>query len=155
MRGHARAAIALALAAVSLALAAEPTPVLDDDPSALLGLTLAESLSRLGPPSSVAAVRGDEAWQDDVAFLYAAGYTLFWYGDRLWQLRFAAPYAGSFYGLFLGDPAEKACSLLGQPYASGPDFLLYRMPGKAFPVRLRLVLSEGRVAAAYVYRADV
>lgn len=155
MRGHARAAVALALAALALRLQAEAPPRLDDDPSALLGLTLPDAISRLGPPSSVAAVRGAEAWQDDVAFIYAPGYTLFWYGDRLWQIRLAAPYAGSILGLFLGDSADKACSLLGQPYESGPDYLLYRMPYKAFPVRLRLLLSEGRVADAYLYRADV
>jgi hypothetical protein len=155
MRGHARAAVALALAALALRLQAEAPPLLDDDPSALLGLTLADALSRLGPPASVAAVRGGEAWQDDVAFVYAPGYTLFWYGGRLWQLRFADPYAGSILGLFLGDSADKACSLLGQPYESGPDYLLYRMPYKAFPVRLRLILSRGRVADAYLYRADV
>jgi hypothetical protein len=155
MRGHARAAVALALAALALRLQAEAPPLLDDDPSALLGLTLADALSRLGSPASVAAVRGGEAWQDDVAFIYATGYTLFWYGGRLWQIRFAAPYAGSILGLFLGDSADKACSLLGQPYESGPDYLLYRMPYKAFPVRLRLILSEGRVADAYLYRADV
>jgi hypothetical protein len=155
MRGLARAALALALAALAPGLSADAPPLLDDDPSAMLGLTVSEALSRLGPPSSVAAVRGDEAWQDDVAFVYAPGYTLFLYGDRLWQLRLAAPYAGSVYGLFLGDSAEKACSLLGQPFESGPEFLLYRMPYKAFPVRLRLVLAGGRVVDAYLYRADV
>jgi len=155
MRGPARAAIALAFAALSLGIAAEAPPVLDDDPSALLGLTLEGVFSRLGAPSSVAAARGSEAWQDDVAFIYSAGYTLFLYGDRLWQLRFMPPYAGSICGLFLGDSADKACSILGQPFESGPDFLLYRMPYKAFPVRLRLGLSEGRVADAYLYRADV
>jgi hypothetical protein len=155
MRAHARAAVALALAALALRLQAESPSLLDDDPSALLGLTLSGALSSLGPPASVAAVRGGEAWQDDVAFIYAPGYTLFWYGDRLWQLRFAAPYSGSILGLFLGDSADKAWSLLGQPYESGPDYLLYRMPYKAFPVRLRLILSEGRVADAYLYRADV
>jgi hypothetical protein len=155
MRGTARAAAALAIAALSLRLSAEAPALLDDDPSAMLGLTIADAFSRLGAPSSVAAVRGGEAWQDDVAFIYAAGYTLFMYGDRLWQLRLAAPYAGSIYGLFLGDSADKACSLLGQPFESGPGFLEYRMPGKSFPVRLRLVLGEGRVADAYLYRADV
>jgi hypothetical protein len=155
MRGSARAAVALAIAALSFRLSAEAPAVLEDDPSAMLGLTLADALSRLGAPSSVAAVRGGEAWQDDVAFIYASGYTLFLYGDRLWQLRFAAPYAGSIYGLFLGDTADKACSLLGQPFESGQGFLEYRMPGKAFPVRLRLILGDGRVADAYLYRADV
>jgi hypothetical protein len=144
--------------ASSAALSAEPQPpaaaILSDDPSDLLGLGLGESFSRFGAPASVAAIRGDEAWQDDVAFAYPAGYSLFLYGDRLWQLRFTKPYSGSLYGLFLGDDSDKALSILGQPYESGADYLLYRMPFKSYPVRLRLVLLDGRIADAYLYRAD-
>jgi len=128
--------------------------LLDDDPAPLLGLGLAEAVSLYGPPASVFAVRGEEAWQDDVAFRYAPGYTLFLYGDRLWQLRFAAPYAGSVYGLFVGDAADKACSLLGEPYERGNDFLVYRMPYRGYPVCLRLDLANGRLSDIYVYRAD-
>jgi hypothetical protein len=133
----------------------ESAPViLDDDPAPLLGIDLGESFSRFGAPSSVRAVRGESAWQDDVAFVYSAGYSLFLYGDRLWQLRFTKPYVGSIYGFFLGDDSQKAVSILGQPYESGPGFLLYRMPFKSYPVRLRLVLQEDRIVDAYLYRAD-
>jgi hypothetical protein len=148
------------LVAVSLparaeaAEAASPPSILDDDPAVLLGLGLTEALSRFGPPASVAAVRGEAAWQDDVAFLYRPGYSLFMYDDRLWQLRFTKPYEGSLYGLFMGDPAEKALSVLGQPYESGPGFLVFRMPYVSFPVRLRLGLQDDRIADAYLYRAD-
>jgi hypothetical protein len=128
--------------------------ILSDDPAALLGLDLGEAFSRFGAPASVYSVRGDEAWQDDVAFAYAAGYSLFMYGDRLWQLRFTKPYPGSIYGLFLGDASDKALSILGQPYESGAGYLLYRMPFKSYPVRLRLVLQEERIADVYLYRAD-
>jgi hypothetical protein len=89
-----------------------------------------------------------------VAFVYQPGYTLFLYGDRLWQLRFSKPYSGSIYGLFLGDASDKALSILGQPYESGPDFLLYRMPYKSYPVRLKLALLEDHISDAYLYRAD-
>jgi len=164
-RCHGLAAIlALAAPAVSgaedraRADAPEPPPsapvILEDDPSGLLGLGLVDFWSRFGPPSSVNVVRGDAAWQDDVAFLYEAGYTLFIYGDRVWQFRFTKPYAGSIYGLFLGDSSDKALSALGQPYESGPSFLLYRMPYKSYPVRLRLSLQEDRIAEVYLYRAD-
>ncbi len=145
------------------AQASSPTPpmipaqspaVLDDDPADLLGLSLADSLSRFGPPASVCAVRGDAAWQDDVAFIYGAGYTLFLYGDRIWQFRFTKPYPGSIYGLFLGDTLDKILSVLGQPYENGPAFVLYRMPFKSYPVRLRLSLEEDRITDVYLYRAD-
>ena len=152
-------ALAVPAAAGAEALAGAPATVsapaiLSDDPASLLGLDLGESFSRFGPPASAFAIRGDEAWQDDVAFAYSAGYTLFIYGDRLWQLRFTKPYSGSIYGLFLGDASDKALSILGQPYESGAAYLLYRMPFKSYPVRLRLVLQDDRIVDAYLYRAD-
>jgi hypothetical protein len=142
-----------ATAAKAQASAAAPA-ILDDDPSALLGLGLVESFARFGPPSSVYSLRGDEPWQDDVAFVYGTGYTLFMYGDRLWQLRFTKPYAGSILGLFLGDGSDKALSILGQPYENGPGYLVYRMPFKSYPVRLRLALQDDRIVDAYLFRAD-
>ena len=128
--------------------------ILSDDPADLLGLVLEDCFSRLGAPASVCAIRGDSAWQDDVAFIYASGYTLFIYGDRLWQLRFTKPYLGSIYGLFLGDGLEKVISILGQPYENGSGFLLYRMPYKSYPVRLKLMLQEDHITDVYLYRAD-
>jgi hypothetical protein len=141
--------------ATALASIGASAPILlEDDPAPLLGLALPEAIARYGPPATVFPVRGEEAWQDDVAFRYEPGYTLFLYGDRLWQLRFAAPYAGSVYGLFLGDEVDKACSLLGEPYERGEDFLVYRMPYRGYPVRLRLGFVDGKVSDIYVYRAD-
>ena len=128
--------------------------ILSDDPADLLCLILGDCYSRFGAPASVCAIRGDAAWQDDVAFIYASGYTLFLYGDRLWQLRFTKPYLGSIYGFFLGDGSEKVISILGQPYENGSGFLLYRMPYKSYPVRLKLFLQEDRVSDVYLYRAD-
>jgi hypothetical protein len=170
-----RRVVALALAASALATAAplaaaaEPAPaqpappaarpqsvpaILDDDPSSLLGLSLGDVFARLGAPASVYALRGDESWQDDVAFSYGSGYAAFIYGDKLWQIRFTKPYAGSLFGLFLGDSQDKILSILGQPYENGPGYLVYRMPYKPYPVRLRLALQDERLADAYLFRAD-
>jgi len=149
-----RFALSLFLCAAAAVAAAEAPLVLEDDPAPLLGLCLSEALERYGSPASVFPVRGEEAWQDDVAFRYGPGYTLFLYGDRLWQLRFAAPYAGSVYGLFLGDGVDKICSLLGEPYERGESFLVYRMPYRGYPVRLRLEVADGTLSDIYVFRAD-
>jgi hypothetical protein len=155
MRRNARIAlVTLMLAACLAPLAAEAPSILDDDPSSLLGLALDQSFARFGPPASVRAVRGDEAWQDDVAFVYLPGYSLFIFGDKLWQIRLAKPYQGSIFGLFIGDPSDKALSILGQPYESGSGYLVYRMPYKSYPVKLRLVIQDERVVDAYLYRAD-
>jgi hypothetical protein len=158
-------AVAFALAAMAAAqpaatqsqegiVEAQAPGILDDDPAPLLGLGLAESLARFGAPASVYAVRGDATWQDDVAFAYGPGYTLFLYGNKLWQLRFSKPYAGSIYGLFLGDDSAKALSILGQPFEASPGSLVYRMPYKSYPVKLRLALVDDRIVDAYLYRAD-
>jgi hypothetical protein len=151
--GPAFLALVLALL-LAQALRADQASILDDDPAVMLGLSLGDSLMRFGAPNSVGAVRGDAAWQDDVAFIYSAGYTIFLYGDRLWQIRFTKPYAGSIYGLFIGDDSAKVLSILGQPYESGAGFLVYRMPYKAYPVRLRLVMQNDCITDAYLFRAD-
>jgi hypothetical protein len=155
MRDMVRAAFVSAMVLCCAVRAAASPLILEDDPSGLLGLDLDDVFARLGAPSSVAVVRGGEAWQADVAFVYAEGYTLLLYENRVWQIKLAKPYAGSIYGLFLGDSADKACSILGQPFETGTDYLVFRMPYKAFPVRLRLSLAEGNIVDVYIYRSDV
>jgi len=128
--------------------------VLPDDPASLLGMGLVDALARFGAPSRVEVSRGAEAWQDDVVFSFGAGYSLFWFGDRLWQIRFTPGYGGSVYGLFLGDGKDKVYSLLGAPFYEAEGSLVYRLPYRGYPVRLRVVVAEGRIADLYLYRAD-
>ena len=115
---------------------------------------LAEAWSRFGPPLKVAAIRGDSPWQDDVAFVYSAGYAFSWSGDRLWQIRFSSGYAGSVYGIFIGDSADKLVSTLGTPYFSSETSLVFRLAYTGFPVRLRVIVAQGRATDLFVYRAD-
>jgi len=156
--GMRRLALAIAIAAALLPASAQAPggapSAIGDDAASLLGLSIADVLGRWGAPQSVFSVRGEEAWQDDVAFRYAEGFTFFLYGERLWQLRLSAPYAGSAYGLFLGDSLDKACSLLGEPLERSADRLVYRMPYQGYPVRLRLDLTDGKLSDIYLYRAD-
>lgn len=128
--------------------------LLPDDPAPLLDWTLAEAWSRLGPPRSIQAVRGNEAWQDDVAFDYADGVTVYWYRNRLWQVRLSAGYGGSCFGFFLGDSADKALSLLGTPDRNEPGILEWRLPWRGYPAKLRILTRDGRILEAYVYRSD-
>ncbi len=128
--------------------------LLPDDPAPLLDWTLEEAWSRLGPPRNILAVRGDEPWQDDVAFEYGDGLSVYWYRDRLWQVRLSAGYGGSCFGFFLGDPADKALSLLGTPDRNEPEILEWRLPWRGYPAKLRIVTRDGRITEAYVYRSD-
>lgn len=156
--------LSLALLLVPALFAQSPGPspglpsqapvIILDDPAPLLGMTLGEAWARFGPPVKVAALRGDSPWQDDVAFVYSSGYALSWAGDRLWQIHFSQGYAGSVYGIFLGDGAEKLVSTLGTPYFSSETSLVFRLAWKGFPVRLRASLSQAKVSDLFVYRAD-
>jgi len=128
--------------------------VLPDDPASLLGMGLSDALARFGAPSRVEVSRGAEAWQDDVVFVYGSGTGLYWAIDRLWQIRFSPGYAGSVYGVFLGDAADKVVSTLGTPYYQDETNLVFRLPFRGYPVRLRVVIAGGAVKELYVYRAD-
>lgn len=128
--------------------------VLPDDPAAFLGMGLADALARFGTPARVEVSRGTEAWQDDVVFVYAAGTGLYWAIDRLWQIRFSPGYAGSVYGIFLGDAADKVISTLGTPYYQDESNLVFRLPFRGYPVRLRVLIAGGTVKELFVYRAD-
>jgi hypothetical protein len=131
-----------------------PVLILENDPSALLGLTLETAINRFGPPKSVSVVRGLEPWQDDAVFAYQGDYSLFWFRDRVWQVRFGKAYAGPILGLFMGDTQDKAVSLLGPADYSFPDSIAYDLKGAPFPVRARLYFADGKLRDAYVYRSD-
>ena len=124
------------------------------EPEKALGLRLAEAWESFGPPEKVFALRGQEAWQDDVVFQYPAGLSLFWFQDRLWQLRFSGSYPGHVYGLLVGDPEDRLASLLGQPLATIGDSYVFELPYQGYPVRLRAVARGGKVVDLYLYRAD-
>lgn len=136
---------------------AAPSParvLLPDDPAPILDLSLEEAWNRLGPPKNVLAVRGNEPWQDDVAFEYGEGFLVYWYRGRPWQIRLSGGYEGSCFGFFLGDSPDKVLSLLGSTDRSEADTLEWRLPWRGYPVRLRILVRDGAVSEAYVYRSD-
>jgi hypothetical protein len=130
-------------------------PVIPDDPAVLLGLTPAQAIERFGPPVRVFAVRGAEAWQDDVVFDYGGGFSLFLFMDRVWQVRVAEPYPRPVFGFVVGSARERVASAIGAPDKELTGAYEWVLPGEAWPVRLRGVVDEsGAVRELYVYRAD-
>jgi hypothetical protein len=121
-------------------------PVLEEDPSSLLGMDLNAASALFGFPEAVYAVRGDEPWQDDVVFKYSEGYSFFWFRDRVWQIRFDGNYRGPVFGLFKGNGKDKALSLLGTPLFQTEDSLVFELPDRGYPVRLRVVFAAAKGA---------
>jgi hypothetical protein len=119
-----------------------------DDPAQLVGLSLSELIDRYGVPKQVSAVRGVAAWQDDVVFVYDS-YEFFIFGSRVWQLKIR-----SVYNIKEGDTKTAVTRILGE----GRDFegyTLYSLPGKAWPMMLRVNWdASGKAAGIYIYRSD-
>lgn len=126
-----------------------PAGAFRSDPSVLLGATLDYVVSSFGSPDSVKSVRGPEAWQDDVVFIYDT-VELYWFQDRVWQVRTNAAY-----GLRAGDSRDTVLAALGEPLKRYESDFVYQRPSRAWPLRLRLRFGEnGGVSDFYLYRAD-
>lgn len=128
---------------------AGPGEDLLQDPSWLVGATLQSIITQFGSPLAVYAVRGEEPWQDDVVFSYD-GIDLYWYQNRVWQV--AVPEG---YGIKKGDPKDTVLALLGEPLIQQETFLVFRLPSRGWPLRLRVHFSDtDTVDGLYVYRPD-
>ncbi|MCL1815117.1 MAG: hypothetical protein FWG27_04790 [Treponema sp.] len=118
------------------------------DPSQLIGTTLSELVDRYGIPKNVYAVRGTEIWQDDVVFVYDSG-EFFIFGNRVWQLKLR-----SAFNVKEGDTKASVARTLGEG-RSFEGYTLYQLPGKAWPLMLRINWDKsGRAAEIYIYRSD-
>ena len=127
------------------------TPLPQDnygEPVIFVGMTLDELFSRFGPPQSVFSARGEERWQDDVVFTYNEG-DFYIHRNRVWQvgLRYA-------YGIRVGDLRAVAFLVFGENASDEGDFLLYPIPGGAWPLSLRMNFTNDRVSAIFIYRPD-
>jgi len=134
---------------------AVPGDALPDDPTVFIGKTLAEVVTQRGIPNSMAAIRGPEAWQDDVEFSWGDGSRFDWYDNKVWRIEFTDGYKGSVFGIFIGDSEDKIVSLLGKPHFIAEDGLVWRLPWRGFPVQIRIALRDSRVTDIAVYRADL
>ena len=121
----------------------------DSDPSSLLGMTLSDLIKTYGVPKNVYAVRGVAAWQDDVVFVYDR-IEFFIFGNRVWQLK-----VRSAYNIKDGDNKAAVSRSMGEG-RNYEDYTLYQLPGKAWPIMLRINWdSSGRAAGIYIYRSDL
>lgn len=119
------------------------------DPSWLVGSTLQSIITQFGSPLAVYSVRGQEPWQDDVVFSYD-GIDLYWYQNRVWQIGIPQGF-----GLKKGDTKEAVLAILGEPLIQQDTYLVYRLPSRGWPLRLRVLFSESNtVHSLYVYRPD-
>lgn len=120
------------------------------DPASYIGLSLEELLGRFGPPLSVHALRGLEAWQDDVVFSYAQG-EFYILKDRVWQVELKSAYR-----IQAGDPKTAALLVMGHDAQDRGDHLIAPLEAGDWPLSLRLNLDPaGKVLAIFIFRSDL
>ncbi len=119
----------------------------------LLGMEVQELFSRFGAPDEVYPLRGESEAQDDVVFAYSEGVSLFFFRNRVWQVRIEPAY-GLDGALPFFSSREQAVEMLGPPFAEEGDSFIYLLPDRGYPVRLRLFFSERGMDDIYLYRAD-
>ena len=117
------------------------------DPASLIGITLDDLLRRFGTPRSVHAVRGIEAWQDDVVFVYPHG-NMYIHRDRVWKIRIP-----SARGISLGDSRAVVSLILDSRAETRGTSIFYPINEFAWPLMLRLDFdAANRVEAIFIHR---
>ncbi len=119
-----------------------------------LGYTLKQAYEMFGPPEEVFTFRGAESGQDNVVFYYADHLYLFWYENRVWQVRLDERYKGTIAGIEMGISKGEILKLFDKPFYEDRESFIYILPDRGIPVRLRLYFKNDALVDAYVYRGD-
>jgi hypothetical protein len=119
------------------------------DPASYVGYTLEKLFAELGMPTSVHAVRGNEAWQDDVVFIYPS-IEMYIFKDRVWQV---CPI--SVYNMKIDDNIDHVKTIMGEPLLAAEHYVLYSLQSQAWPMMMRINLNQdGKAASFFIYRSD-
>lgn len=132
------------------------TGFLDESPAIAeyLGYTLSDAFEAFGPPEEVFAHRGKKEWQDNVVFYYPDHLYLFWFENRVWQVRLDERYEDEIAGFSMGLPQEEVTASLGKPFFEDDESIMYILPDIGVPVRMRLFFKEEQLVDLYIFRGD-
>jgi hypothetical protein len=126
----------------------------DADPISLIGLDLKTAFSTLGLPQQMFPYRGAQESLDNVVFFYPSYLYLFWYKDRVWQVRYDRRSTASVLGLALGMTRDQIQLASSRQLTPNGDSLYFDLDDGDFPLRARLVFASGILTDIYIYRSD-
>jgi len=124
------------------------------DPTHYIGLDVKSALDALGAPAQVFSFRGQDDGQDSVVFFYPDYLYLFWYRNRVWQVRCDKRFARPMFGVAMGMPREVIERTATRRLMAKGDSLFFDLEDAKYPLRVRLVFSNGALGDIYVYRSD-
>lgn len=123
--------------------------------TAALGWSPAEAFSWMGSPMSLFAYRGSSQSEDNVVFYYPDHKYLFWFQDRVWQVRVDERWNGEIDGVGMGMSMNSIVSLWGPPINDRDEHPTWTLPDRGYPVRIRLYFDGAdRLNDIYIYRGD-
>ena len=122
--------------------------------TAKLGWTVKEATVGLGPPKNIFVHRGEVPEEDNIVFFYPDYSYIFWFNDRVWQVRVDERWAGDVDGVRMGMPREAVEELWGPPINDLDVEPTWPLPDQGYPVRVRLYFVDDRLVDLYVYRSD-
>jgi hypothetical protein len=126
----------------------------DFDPTRFIGLDIPAAVAALGLPQEMFTCRGAEERQDNVVFYYSDFLYLFWYRNRVWQVRCDRRFSAAVFGFTLGSSREQVERTSLRPLTPNGDSLYFDLSDGSFPLRVRLVFTLSVLTDLYVYRSD-
>jgi len=130
------------------------TAAAEFDPTQYIGLDLKSALNALGAPKEVFSFRGQDDAQDNVVFYYPDFLYLFWYRNKVWQVRCDRRFAKPLFGVAMGMPREVIERTSDKRFTAVRESLYFDLDDAKYPTRVRLVFSNGALTDLYVYRSD-
>ncbi|MCG8453804.1 MAG: hypothetical protein MI717_11555 [Spirochaetales bacterium] len=120
-----------------------------------IGFEPGEALQELGAPTEIFAHRGASAEEDNVVFFYPNRFYLFWFQNRVWQIRFDEKWEGELEGVTMGMPRSEVEALWGPSINEGDEHPTWILPDQGYPLRARLYFEDDRgLVDLYIYRSD-
>ena len=121
----------------------------------LLGSDSQTAFEAFGAPVSLNILRGSDPSLDDVVSIHESGIYLFWFRDRVWQIGFGSYFGGIFEGVKIGMTEAKVFEKLGKPQLREKTTAIYEIFYREFPVSMRFVFKDAKIAEMYLYRSDL
>ena len=119
-----------------------------------LGWTVSEAAEDFGVPESMFVYRGEVPEEDNIVFYYPDYSYLFWFRDRVWQVRVDERWSGEVDGVRMGMSLKDVAEMWGEPINDTDEAPTWMLPDQGYPVRIRLYFADDRLADIYVYRSD-
>ena len=131
----------------------------DESILSIIGMAPDDALKRAeieyGRPDEVFISRTGDERKDSVVFYYPAHLYLFFYDNRVWQLRFDERHRGEFFGLKMGAGIWEVRRKLGDPDKADDFRYVYYITDKGYPVHAALYFTDSKLTDFYLYRGDL